>query len=461
MTQPWAWAEMSGAAVWDRRCIRSLVRICEYRERTPLVSFSVACGNAVRQAATRIFHHASSTVDGLLRGHFEETHRRCTRFLEEQPEMRLLVVQDTTTMDYTSHPATTGLGPINSGGHTRGLLVHAALAVPPEGPPLGLTHLSIWARDPETHGKSRDPNDCTDLPIELKESQKWLDGLWSTEATLPGVPLLLIGDREADMFELFAAARQPTTELLVRAHHPRRVRVTQATDSQQHQKLPAVLAAASCLGSMEITVPRAPRRPERQATLALRSVAVWLLPPNTPHVRELAPVRVWVIEAREVDTTVPEPIHWILVSTQPVPDAATASQMVRYYTRRWVIEELHLVLKSGLRVERLQMQDAHSLSNALAIHYVTAWRILHLRDAARRTPEGPAERAVQPDEHALLEAVEGKALPTIRDVTRAIAHLAGFPRYPSAGEPGVRSLCAGLYRLAAMVEAWNLAKRHT
>ena len=457
----WALAEMKGAAVWDRRCVRSLVAICELRVASPLESFSQACGNAVRQAATRILSHATSTVDGLLRGHYSETHARCREFLAAQPDEPLLVVQDTTAFDYTSHLATPGLGPINTGGHTRGLHAHAALALPVEGPPLGFTHLALWARDPSTHGKRRNPAAQTALPIELKESQKWIDGLWGTEATLPGVPLLLIGDREADIFELFAAERRPTTDILIRSRWARNVHLANPETAQPSQKLPEVLAASPCLGTVLIEIPRGHGHPARQASLELRAAEVWLVPPDSPHVRRHSPLRVWAVEARETRSDQGETILWVLLSTRPVRSLEDAARAVRHYTRRWVIEEIHLVLKSGLRVERLQIDDADSLKNALALHYVAAWRIVQLRDWARKSPDEPAELVVRADEKEVLEAVEKRPLLTVRDVVRAIAHLGGFPRYPSAGEPGVRTLWMGLNRLDAMVEAWHLAKGHT
>src|SRR5438445_11985648 len=113
MAQSWAQQEMEAAAVWDRRCVRSLVAICERRFDRPLVSFSKACGAAVRQAAHRICSHAKTTVDGLLRGHFHQTAVRACQAWVADPAQLVLVVQDTTELKYTSHPATTGLGPIH------------------------------------------------------------------------------------------------------------------------------------------------------------------------------------------------------------------------------------------------------------------------------------------------------------------------------------------------------------
>jgi|HubBroStandDraft_4_1064222.scaffolds.fasta_scaffold92780_2 hypothetical protein len=456
----WAAAEMAGAFMWDRRCNRSLVRICDRRFLLPHVSFSRACGEDGRQAAHRIFGSKKTTIPGVLAGHFRQSRERCVNYLLANPKERILVAQDTTTFKYTTHIATEGLGPIHVSEAGRGLHSHAAIAMPRHGPPFGVVHLSIWARELAEHGKRRDAAARTKDPIEIKESQKWIDGMWGAEAALPDLPLLVICDREADIFELFAAPRQQQTELLVRSRHPRRILVDSQTKTVS---LPDALDASPLLGVMEAQIPRAPGRRARLARLELRVCKVTMKPPGTlpppmdggKHPNQT----VYAIEAREVGIDVPEPIRWVLLTTEPVVTAAEAEEMVRCYTRRWEIEEMHLVLKSGLRAEQLQLDDAHSLKNALSLLYVVAWRVLFTRDTARFTPGAPADQLVNPEELEVLEAIESKQLKTVRDVTRAIAHFGGFPRYPSAGEPGVRTICAGLQRLEGAVIGYRAAKR--
>jgi len=459
---------MEGAAVWDRRCVRSLATICERRFNMPVASFSMACGPDARQAAHRICSHKTTTVDGLLRGHFQQTAARCRQAWAAHPDEPVLVVQDTTDFKYTSHRATTGLGPFHGSERGLGLLAHAALALPVQGIPFGLVHLSPWARDPAAHGKRRATHQRACEATALKESQKWIDGLWGTEATLPPeIPVVLIADREADCYDLFAAPRRQNTALLVRSRHPRKVLLEASEGTAWKRRggrsLPHVLAGAPCLGSLGVTVPRQRQRPAREATLELRVVSVWLKPAELKKadagVRDDQPQPVWVVEAKETHPPAGvEGVHWLLLTTQPVDDRQAAERMVRYYCRRWEIEELHLVLKSGLKAERLQLETADTLKNTLALLYVVAWRVLHLRDTARWLPETPAEQIVTATEREVLEAAEGQLVSTARAVVRAIAHVGGFPRYPSAGEPGVRSLWEGCRRLEAMVLGWQLAR---
>jgi transposase Tn5 family protein len=145
------------------------------------------------------------------------------------------------------------------------------------------------------------------------------------------------------------------------------------------------------------------------------------------------------------------------VTTLAVPDGATASRVVGYYARRWVIERWHYTLKSGLRVERLQLDDASSLQHALAVYGVVAWRLLWLTLLARVQPETPAAQLVAAAERTVLEQATGGPVATARQVVRAIARLGGFAGSPSEGEPGVKALWLGLRRLEAMVEGWRLA----
>jgi hypothetical protein len=384
----------------------------------------------------------------------------------------LLVVQDTTVLDYSSHFATADLGPIGNEVDQRGLLAHGALVLPPVGPPLGLAHLSIWARDPALHGRCRDPNVARARPAAEKESQKWLDGLRGAEAALgTEVPFLLIQDREGDVFDFLHAPRQSNAELLIRASAPRQVLLAAppADQSEHRQRREAAtlweaLDTAPDGGTLSVSIPRAAGRKARTAELTLRLLEVWILPPRVRQVtaasRARKPVHVWVVWAQEVAPPADTPaVSWVLLSTLPVTGTAAAAQLVYAYTRRWMIEQLHLVLKSGLRIERLQFDDAASLKHAVALCYVVAWRVLYTRDVARFVPDAPAEEVVSAAERQVLEALAQQPLPTARAATRAVAHLAGFPRYPSAGEPGVKSLWEGFRRLEGMLLGWQLAQQ--
>jgi hypothetical protein len=398
------------------------------------LSFSAACGHALRQAAHRIFAHPSVSVPDLLQGHYEQTQQRSTTWLP--PGGLLLVAQDTTDFNYNGHQATTGLGPIGGRAPGRGLLVPTALALTPEGLPLGLLFAQFWVRDPATHGKKG--RSRLTRATQEKESRKWLDGLAGIEAALPPEqPVLVVADRDADFYDYLAAPRRPSTHLLVRAHQPRRVQVLHAGQPVAGAPVTDLLSAVARqpeAGRLTLTVGRRPGQPAREATLSLRWVSVQILVPQDYRRRADAPgapLLVWVVEAREEDPPPGvEPIQWVLITTLPVDDAV-----------------------------RLQFDDATSLQHALAVCFVVAWRLLWLTHLARSDPEGGLADLFTEEEVTVLSAAAGAALTTRREAIRAIARLGGFPGNPAAGEPGVKSLWLGLARLEAMVEGWRLAQR--
>jgi transposase Tn5 family protein/transposase-like protein len=452
METGWATTEMDGAHLWDQRRRRSLALLCARLAQQPTLSFSAACGPGLRQAAHRLFEHPGTTVGGLLAGHVGETATRCGA------AACVLAVQDSTEFDYTSHPATTGLGPLGRG-QGRGLLGHTVLAVTPTGLPLGLLHLSLWARDPAQRGQRHDRRQRATTQ---KESQKWLTGLQATEAALPPAQrVILIADREADVFAYLAAPRRSTTALLFRACHPRTVLVERPATGGDRERasLLAVAKSAPAVGQLRVTLPRQRGQPEREVRLELRLTAAQVQPPRHRKAGEPAtPQAVWLIAATEIAPAAgAKPIHWLLVTTLAVESAAAAAQMVRYYACRWVIERWHYTLKVGLQVERLQIDDATSLQHALAVYGVVAWRLLWLTQLAREVPEQPAATVLGAAERAVLAQASGRPVETVRQAVRTIARLGGFAGSPSEGEPGVKSLWLGLRRLDAMVEGWRLA----
>jgi Transposase Tn5 dimerisation domain/Transposase DNA-binding len=452
MVSDWAPQELKGARLWDGRCRQSLSTICERLVRQPELSFSAACGTAARQAAHRIFEHPETTVAGLLAGHGAQTAQRCRAY------DLILAVQDSTEFEYTSHKQTAGLGPLGHG-FTRGLMGHTVLAVTPAQLPLGILHMAIWARDPAKHGQRHTRRQ---RPTAAKESQKWIEGLQATEAMLPpDQPVVLLADREADVFAYLAAPRRANTHLLVRACRPRTVVVDRpvAAGGPQRGSLLTVARSAPVVGRMSVTVPRHPGQHERVAQLELRETTAQVQPPLHRKAGEPGtPQTVRIVCATEVAPAPREKaIQWILVTTLPGGKEADAGRVVRYYACRWVIERWHYTLKSGCRVEKLQIDDAASLKNALAVYGMVAWRLLWLTQWARVEPKQPAGTVVDAEERAVLEQASGRQVETVQEVVRAIARLGGFAGSPSEGEPGVKSVWLGLRRLAAMVEGWRLA----
>jgi hypothetical protein len=473
----WAEEEMAGAQLPDERFRKNAGFICERLAENSGVSFSVATGHAGRQAASRLFSNEKTSSDGLLYGHVEKTVERCGG------HNVLLVPQDTTFLNYTSHVAKEGLGPIQ-GINQKGLQAHSALATTEAGVPLGILHLDMWARDPKEKGVAARRRK---RPVEDKESHKWIEGKQAVQDSLSGHldnggHAVVIQDREADVFALFIDPRHPNLHLVVRAAHPRRVEIVGKPAAQVPQKAGAVsepkkvpplylfdaVLNSPVLGTHTVVVPRKGKVAQRAVCLELRAQAVVLRAPNNGKASPLAYSEpLWIVDATEkiaFEQGDPqaggrvERLSWTLITTLPVSSASEAQKIVEYYTRRWVIERLHLTLKSGIGIERLQFDDVNTLSNALAVCWIAAWRILWLTYQARESPNQPSSTVLEEDEEAVLEYVEGKTIATVKEAITAIAKLGGYRPSPKAAPPGVKALWTGLRKLEGMVEFYGIIK---
>jgi hypothetical protein len=376
---------------------------------------------------------------------------------------RVLAIQDTSDLNYSSLHDTDGLG-YTDGPGGRGLKLHSTLAVRADGIPAGLLTQQVWARDPQDKGKvkdrrQRDPED--------KESYRWQDHARAARAALPpGVTVIHVADREGDIYDWLAAERPAHAHLLVRVAQAHRVVVhgpEGATGS-----LAEVVRAAPARGTYTLSVPRADDRPAREATLAVRLAAVQVQPPRHAKGRSrLRPVPVWVVEAWEESPPEGSPaICWRLVTTAEVVTWEQALRALREYVLRWLIERLHFVLKSGCRVERLQLSDADRLANAVAVYSQVAARVLRLTHLARVEPGRPAALEFTPEELVVLERYRQEKLGrqvrrpvgTVADAVGVLARLGGHLGRKGDGPPGVQVLWRGLRSLHDLVLGYQLGQ---
>jgi len=404
----WAEHEFGDCELGDERLTRRLVKIVCDQAAQPNGSYAQAAGGHrhALKGYYRFLNNARSQLDldSLLESHRARTLRRMSR------ERTALIVQDSTDLNYSTRSQCQGLGQIGTnqtGAKSRGLRLHSSLALSPSGLPLGIVQLQGCA--PES-AKGKDPR----RPIEQKDSYRWLEGFEEAlriAALIPNTRVVNITDREGDMFELFhfrrsAAGRK--AELLVRAKTDR---CLEETD----QKLFAELAAAPLAKRVSLSVPRqrehlstpsAPGRPglqAREARVEVRFKEVTLSAPNTAQTRHLQPIKLWAVYLLEKH---PPPgaqaLEWLLLTTVEVRSLKQALKCIRWYCRRWRIEEWHRVLKSGCKVLEHQNHSAQVLLRAIAIDAVIAWRIMLLALLGREVPELPCDLLFNPVECEVL-----------------------------------------------------------
>jgi len=169
------------------------------------------------------------------------------------------------------------------------------------------------------------------------------------QAACPGTQLVNVGDREADVYEVFVLSRKLQQDVLVRAAWNRAV-------DHEERYLWDVLEAAPVAGTVTVTVPRQGTQPGRTATLTVQFAAVTLKPPRHRAQEHLPTLPVYGVLAREIAPPAGvKPIEWLLLTTVPVMTLAEACERIQWYSCRWVIEIYHKILKSGCRIETRQL----------------------------------------------------------------------------------------------------------
>jgi hypothetical protein len=452
----WAEEEFGTARLPDRRLTRRLVSIARDFFARPQAQIPQACqSRAKTKAAYRFFQHPEATMDVLLEPHRQATYRRIAG------QRVVLCPQDTTSLNYSAHPATVGLGPIGSvPDGVIGLLVHDTMAFSVAGTPLGLLDVQWWARDAEEFGQKHERRR---RPIEAKESYKWLRSFQQVadaQRHCPDTMLVSLGDREADIYELFhrAATSPGGPKLLVRAEQDRLL-------AEGQGPLWSAVQAQPLAGVQEVQLPRRGTTPGRVARLEVRFAEVTLQPPKGKS--QLGAVQLWAVVAQEgAPPEGSEPLSWLLLTTVPVTSVEQAVERLDWYTKRWGIEVYHKTLKSGCKVEARQLGSAQSLQACLAIDLVVAWRVYHLAQLGRETPDVPCTVFFEEAEwKALLTfvtktpVVDG-APPSLREAMRLVASLGGFLGRKDDGEPGTKSLWLGLQRLDDITAAWEILVPH-
>lgn len=280
----------------------------------------------------------------------------------------------------------------------------------------------------------------------------------AVESLLPhDLEVWVSGDREADIFELFAMPRRAGLHLVIRAEHDRKV------ESEEAQYLRQAVENAPVLGEMEVSVPRSRKRKERTGKLQVQACTLKLAPPrNHLDRKDLPPVPVSVVRVREVQTTPEgeEPIEWMIITTLPVYSLGRAVEVIEAYAQRWKIERYHYVLKSGCGVEKLQLESADRIERALSIYNIVAWRLLYMTYVARVAPDLPCTAVLEDDEWKALFVVASKRprplpeqVPSVREAVRMVAALGGFLGRKGDKDPGIQAIWTGFRRLMDFTHA--------
>lgn len=339
---------------------------CEFRDarlggrfRKPLTQIGSAMGQSIplvcqdwanTKAAYRFFSNERVSEAHILAGHFQSTRDRAAA-----AEGLVLVLHDTTEFSYQREKSE-AIGitkSINSGrdktgrlrSHTIcGILMHSSLAVTTEGLPLGLTAVKFWTRKKfKGTAALKKKINPTRVPIEKKESIRWLDNVrQSTELLGDQGQCIHVGDRESDIYELFCAAREAGTHFVIRTCVDRLAGDGGHTIADEMDEV-------AVKGLHRIDVRDKNGDPD-EAVLEIRYRKIRVLPPIGKQKRYPA-LTLTVIHAEErVTPKNRKKIEWKLITDLPVGSRADAIEKLEWYALRWKIEVFHKILKSGCKL---------------------------------------------------------------------------------------------------------------
>ena len=393
------------------------------------------------------------TLEALLAGWGEQTATAAAG-------RHVLAIQDTSEINFrTTAERRRGLGEIGKG-VGRGLLLHAMLALDAQSHAcLGLVAGHIWTRQ----GRIVAPH--AKRPPQEKESWRWISTAERAKQVLSAAAMVtVIDDREGDIYAKWASVAAQDFHLLTRSMHDRAL-----ADGGSMYEAAAGLPIAD-IATVDLMA-RA-NRPARQAKLALRFGRVKLQRPSGPGMQDLPKsVELTLIEVVERDQPANvEPLHWYLLTTHAVSDAARAWQIVNWYKKRWTIEQLFRILKTqGLQIEDSRLETADRLLKLTAIATKAAAIILQLVQARDGQNAEPASSAFNDNEIQVLEALgrnyqgatklQSNPHPprSLAWAAWIIARLGGWDGYPRT-RPGPITMKHGLQYFLGLAQAWGQLK---
>jgi len=360
-----------------------------------------------------------------------------------EDEMKLLIIHDISNIGFNDLQAE-GLGYLDNK-EGRGVLCYSSLAATPEGLPLSLLYQHTWVRPLEELGKSAGRKRRN---FEDKESYRWYEGMREVNNLLgKAVHRIHIADREADVYELFFHAYEANTDLLIRARHNRKV----------VGKSPVwdLVAEQPQAASITLEIPDPTGKKQRSVKAEVRYQQVKILRPINSE-NQYESVTLNAIEIKETlskEMSQEDVIHWKLLTTLEVQSVNDVLQYIKWYTYRWLIERFHYVLKSGTKIEELQLAQAPSLQKAIAVYSIAAFRIMQLVYQSRHHPNVTCE--------VILTSTQWKTLyilihmkkeipiqpPTLYQAVMWIGRLGGHLGRKSDGPPGLKTVWLGYQKL--------------
>jgi hypothetical protein len=456
MLAPWVMEEVKTADFNDKRLNKRLAEVLDELAARPTASIPAACGGrAEMDGAYRLFANSKTSFENILQPHIDATRQR----MAAQPIV--LLVQDTTEVEVTRpEQQVAGAGPLD-GNSRRGALLHLYHAFTPDGTPLGTVRGTAWVRGEETVCASLSRAERAAIPIEEKESYRWVETLRETREEAgrsPTTQFISLADSEADIYEVLVegGTQPPNAAWIVRACQDRALLCEDGKTAagallrDYVLQQPVLFAKTLSIRGRKAKVgceTRGRRQPResREAEVVVRAARVTLRAPWRGD-RRLPPVTLNVVLVSEVNPPAgDEPVEWLLLTSLPVDDVEQVRQVIAYYTVRWMIEVFFRVLKSGCRIEERLFEYMDRLLACMAIYLIVAWRTLYVCRLGRSCPDIDCEAVFEPAEWKSVWKVVRREdpppqPPPLSAFIRLVAQLGGYVNRKRADPPGPQTL---------------------
>jgi hypothetical protein len=401
------------------------------------------------KAMDRLMNRAEVTHAAVLQPHVERT-----LALLRQADGPMLILHDTTELDYSGLTSIADLGSIG-GNLGRGYLCHNSLAFDPQQRQvLGLANQILHCR--ELVGRKEGVKAKRDR--HSRESRLWTRALTAIGPAPAERLWVHVADRGADTFEHLARHVADGSSFVLRSLGKRRIRPSH-DGRGQGRKLRDYAWSLPLCGRREVVIGARQGSSERRATVSVAFAPVLVLP---PHVRrgdyEKQPLPLWIVVVREPKPPQGQtPLTWILLTNVPVTSEADAWERTQWYECRWVIEEYHKGQKTGCAIEELQFTSAQALQPMIALLSVVAVTLLNLREASRNdaTAQRPAADHVDRRYVIVLSAWRYKRPRpdlTVHEFFQALARLGGHQNRKRDHRPGWVVLWRGWMALQHMLD---------
>ena len=478
MLAPWVVEEMQNADLEDKRLNDRLAQIVDMLGQRPDKSIPTACdgGHKETTAAYRLFDNSKARFENILASHIEASRRRVSQ------QSRVILVQDTTEIDLTRPEQQVEGAGLLDGKSRYGEFLHPLKAFTPDGTPLGILYAELWTRDDEpVEAEDSDEPDRKHIPIEEKESVRWLDTQRYAQEIARETPqthFISVADSEADIFEVIELSQESPENFdwIIRAGQNRSVVKSESVSKTAEEPAPWIrerllqepvrfIQPISVRGreakvSCETRGRRQPRK-SRETEVEVRAQAVTLRAPWR-HDRKLTDTRVNVVLVSERNPPKDDtPVEWILITNLPIDSDEAVRLVIQSYCIRWMIEVYFRTLKSNCKIEKLRFETLERFERCLAVYLIIAWRTLYTVRLGRDCPDLDCEAIFEPDEwksvyRVVKNAEPPSTPPRLQEMIRMIAQLGGYINRPRADEPGPQTVSLGMQRMHDITRCWRL-----